>query len=663
MTIEGGSANTVLQRVIFPEHGDPQSLPLYIDPEVWTFVNQQADDDLQLAWARGIASEDASRQPLRLTNRNGLSWLTGRRSLRLPAAKSTSFATYFNAFPASYWSAWTTLSGVVLRVRTRGPGRVIVFRSNARGVIQRVDGREVAGETTSEFDLSLNSFLDGGWFWFDLIAGEDALHLEQADWLAPQGAEPRSNGTATLSITTLNRGDYCTTLLQEIGGDAEACAVIDRVNVVDQGSEPLRENAGFGRAADMLDGRLNLIEQANLGGSGGFSRGMYETLEAQQSEYIILLDDDVEIEPESIRRAVTFANYTRTPTIVGGHMLDMYDKSKLHAYAEGIKWQPFVWGPFTPGRHDFGESNLRQTAWLHRRFDSDYNGWWMSLIPTEALREIGLSLPVFIKWDDAEYSLRAREHGYPTVSLPGAAVWHVSWVDKDDSHDWQSFFHARNRLVAALLHSPAARGGRLWRANLAADVKNLLTMDYYTVAMRHEAILNVFDGPEQLHTDMKTRLPRVRKAAQDYTESARLVSANDVPHFPAREISSVTSGKIEAGPRGIALAGWLLGQVARHSFSKPSAASIAEPQLLLGYQDARWFEVPQHDSVLISNADGSGARWHLRNPRLFRKLLVDSIRLNLRYRSKWAPLSEQYRRALPTITSPSEWKRAFFGSP
>ena len=35
------------------------------------------------------------------------------------------------------------------------------------------------------------------------------------------------------------------------------------------------------------------------------------------------------------------------------------------------------------------------------------------------LEEIGLSLPLFIKWDDAEFGLRAREAGYPTVSMPG----------------------------------------------------------------------------------------------------------------------------------------------------------------------------------------------------------------------------------------------------
>ena len=32
----------------------------------------------------------------------------------------------------------------------------------------------------------------------------------------------------------------------------------------------------------------------------------------------------------------------------------------------------------------------------------------MCLIPRVVIEEIGLSLPLFIKWDDAEYGLRAK---------------------------------------------------------------------------------------------------------------------------------------------------------------------------------------------------------------------------------------------------------------
>lgn len=656
MSTEMSPHATVLQRVIFPVEGDPQALALYLDTETWTHDEQTDSAAHELARSRGIPLWGQGRRAVRLTNRNSLAVLRGRRSIELPARETASLATYFNAFPASYWNTWTSLSAVRLQVSTKGSGHIVVFRSNARGVIQRVDGVRVTGEATTTFDLPFTSFIDGGWLWFDLIAGDTDFTLVQADWIAPEGAEPRVHGTATVSVTTLNRGDYCTRLLQEIGGDEDVRSHLDNVIVVDQGNERIADNPGFAAAEAALNGRLRLIEQANLGGSGGFSRGMLETVQAEKSEYVILLDDDVEIEPESLRRVITFGNFCTKPTIVGGHMLDMYDKSKLHAFAEGIRWGPFMWGPFTPDRHDFADSNLRQTHWLHRRFDVDYNGWWMSLIPVDVIKQIGLSLPVFIKWDDAEYSLRARQHGFSTVSLPGAAVWHVSWVDKDDSHDWQAFFHARNRLIVALLHSPMKRGGKLWRANLANDVKNLLTMDYYTVAMRHEAIHNVFAGPSQLHTDIVDRLPRVRALGKSFREATLLRDPSELPHFPAREIRSVTTGRIEAGPRGFGFVRWLAGRVWRHAFVAPRSDSGDHADAHLAFQDARWWEVPNHDSVLITNAEGSGVTWHVRDPKRFRGMLWDAIRLNLRYRRRWSALRRQYSESLDTITSPTEWR-------
>lgn len=648
------SERAVLQRVVFPTHGVPEAMPLFVDVNDWTSTYRPETEDDRLAKARGTFVGGSDRIPMRVTNRNALSLVTGRRSLQLPEYTAVSLASYFSAFPASYWSAWTSLTAVELRISTRGLGRVLVYRSNARGVIQSIESVEVEGETVSEFRIPFTSFIDGGWIWFDLQAGADGLELIEADWCAPADSAPRSDGNVTISITTLNRGAYCTALLAELGSDPLVLERLDRVLVVDQGSAKLVDAPGFDVAKERLGDRLRVIEQANLGGSGGFSRGMIETLEAGDSEYVLLLDDDVEIEPESVRRSVMFANYCTAPTIVGGHMFDMYDKSKLHAFAEGVRMGPFMWGPYTPARHDFATSSLRETLWMHRRFEVDYNGWWMSLIPVEVIRSIGLSLPVFIKWDDAEYSLRARARGYHTVSLPGAAVWHVSWVDKDDSHDWQAFFHARNRMVAALLHSPFKRGGQFVRSNVAGDVKELLTMHYYTVAARQEALRNVLEGPAQLHSDMVDRLPKVRAMQGNFSETTFERDATKLPHFPAREV--LAEAQHVGGPRGGAFITWMLSQMLRNTFRKPKHQH--RPQAHIAFQDARWFEIPKYDSVLVTNAEGSGVAWNRRDPKLFRSLLKSSIVLHVRLLRRWPSLARSYRSALPQITSPETWKKS-----
>ena len=114
---------------------------------------------------------------------------------------------------------------------------------------------------------------------------------------------------------------------------------------------------------------------------------MYEALQGG-ADYVLLLDDDVRVEPEGIVRAVTFADLARVPTIVGGHMFSMYERTMLHAYAEYVQPWRFWWGSTKGTRldHDLANVPLCTTPWLHQRADADYNGWWMCLIPN---RKIG----------------------------------------------------------------------------------------------------------------------------------------------------------------------------------------------------------------------------------------------------------------------------------
>lgn len=636
----------VLQKVVFPAASDLDVTPLYVDPDEWSQV-------VRARKRRGGGPDDVDSTSLRLTHHNMGPMLDGRRGLKPGLHKRVSLGTYFNAFPASYWRRWTQIAGVRLSVSTVGEGDVIVYRSNARGVVQMVDSVAVSTDGTINFDLGFDYFIDGGWYWFDLVSRSEGFALTRAEWQAPPAQElVEPDKKLTIAITTLNRTEYCVELLRTISSDPDALAGIDAVLVVDQGSQKIRDEAGFADVKSAMGGRLRVIDQVNAGGSGGFSRGMLETLSAGTSDYVMLLDDDVVAEPESIRRALTFARLCTSPTIVGGHMFDMYDKTKLHAFAESIDTYNFLWGPITPSRHDFTASNLRQTTWMHQRFDVAYNGWWMSLIPVEIIREIGLSLPVFIKWDDSEFSLRAAEHGYSTVSLPGAAVWHVSWVDKDDSRDWQAFYHARNRLIAALLHSPHPNGGRLALANLASDVRHLLTMDYYTVKLRQLAYESVLAGPGSLHQELTTRLPQIRALSKGYRESQLIGDLTQFDKFPLT--SSI--GNEESPLHGRKVYRFLIRNFLRHGLTKPHADSDKRPDVHLS-RAAPWWVVPNFDSVAITNAEGSGVAWHVRDRAKFRSLLWSSLTKNLRYRSQWSRLSKLYRDNLTAITSEESWRR------
>ncbi|QBE49433.1 glycosyltransferase [Leucobacter triazinivorans] len=630
---------TTLQNIVFPLAKDPDVLPLYADAETWTAV-------------RG--------RPVRLSQNAHIDNVLSRSSARVRSGQRVSFASYFNAFPASYWQRWTVVDRVALTLRTQGPGTIIVYRSNARGVQQRVDSRRVDGSAESVFELPLTAFSDGGWYWFDLIASTDDLILESGSWNTE--ADPVATGKLSLGMTTYNKPDYCVATLGNIADDPALLDGIDRIFLVDQGTRQVRDEAGFDAVAERLGEKLRVIEQGNLGGSGGFARSMAETLEREHTDFLLLLDDDVEFETESALRALQFGRFSRTPVLVGGHMFDLLDKPVLHAWAEVVRPGPFMWGPSfeEQHRHDFRTRNLRQTKWMHARLDADYNGWWMCMIPKSVIAEIGLSLPAFIKWDDAEYGLRAKAAGYRTVSLPGVALWHVSWIDKDDSQDWQAFFHTRNRIVAGLLHSDRPAGGTLLQNSGRQDIKKLLNMQYYAVQLAVDGMRSVLRGPGGMHDEIATDMPQARARAADFPET-RVYRAGDADTPVSRGGRALPLLDEPKGPTGLRLALFTARMLPRHWLRASNESDMQAPELEYPKLDATWWQIPHHSSVIVGSADGAGKMWYRHDRAKFRRLLRESRALTREIEKNWDRLAREYRAALPRIASVEEWKRTFEG--
>lgn len=78
------------------------------------------------------------------------------------------------------------------------------------------------------------------------------------------------------------------------------------------------------------------ITQPNLGGAGGFTRGLYEVAGVAGADHanVIFMDDDVICEPDVLIRLNAFANLTVEPVIVGAQMLHLLQPGRLHIGAE-----------------------------------------------------------------------------------------------------------------------------------------------------------------------------------------------------------------------------------------------------------------------------------------------------------------------------------------
>ncbi|MFL6142803.1 MAG: glycosyltransferase [Labedaea sp.] len=617
-------ADRVLQRVILPRDTDPLDVrPLYLD-----------EPD------------------------NVHSHVSSRRAVTVPTSARVSFAAYFNAFPASSWKRWTRVEEVLLRMDVRGGGRIDVYRSKPNGDVVHLEGKPVRPSDdwqTMEFTISLGPFEDGGWIWFDVFTDDAPLELTDAAWMATQGLPSQR---LSIGTTTFNRPDDCVASLLALAEEPAVLDIISHVYVADQGDRKISGHPRFAEASAALGDKLQVINQDNIGGSGGFTRGLYESLEHDDVDQILLLDDDIVLEPDSILRANAFARAAAKPVVVGGHMLNLQAKARLHSTGEIVDLSSCVWraAPDALVDHDFGKKSLRATKKLHKRINSTYNGWWMCLFPREVVERTGLPLPLFIKWDDAEYSLRALAAGFPTVSLPGAAVWHMPWTDKNDSTDWTAYFHLRNRLVMAALHSPYDVRKTLLLQGMRVSIRRLLSMEYSTVAIEQKAIEDFLEGPDRLFERLRTGLPEVQAIRRQYTDAQLLSSARE---FPPPTFDMVKAEELLRPPVHPLRIAARASKALLHNMRQPDHASIERPQVNIPAGSALWFLLGNLDSATVSSADGSGVAFRKRDPKLFREL---SRRVANNYRTlikEWPTLVETYRAAVPELTSVEAWRKVF----
>ncbi len=647
VTANNSAAYEPVQRILLPKRGEPV--------------------DVRMLYL--IESEQ---------NRERLSW-NDRTSVTIPAGEEASFETYFNAFPAAYWRRWSQLKSIVLVMDVEGEANISLYRSKQDG--QRIAvANHVVTTGHHEFELPLKNFEDGGLLWFDASAVKDTV-LADASWAAPHAPNPQllpdgseypaQDKRVAVGIPTFNRPTDAVAALQALAEDPVVDGIIDYVLMPDQGNQHPADEPGYDEVVAHFGERFREFRQGNLGGSGGYSRIMFEALENTDSPYILYMDDDIAIEPDSILRAVQAARYAAKPFIVGGEMLNLQERSQLRTTGERVNRADFMWGAAEHAvyDHDFAKYPLRaigtkesrldpkkyDSRALHRRIDVEYNGWWMCLFPRIVAETTGQPLPLFIKWDDTEYSLRAAANGFPTVTWPGAAIWHMAWADKDDAIDWQAYFHLRNRLiVAALYHEGDPRG--ITRSIFKSTLKHTMCMEYSTMAIQLEAMKDFLAGPDRLFDILESSLPRIADIRKGYSDAVIIESADQLP--PATGAPGVPTKNVGGRLGKIKKIPWLI-QSAKHLVSKENRAHHEAPQLNLTPEEARWFTLSRVDSATVSTAGGTGVAFRKRDRDLAKELVSSTRELLKEIEDNFDDLRAEYRAALPELTSRESWRKVF----
>lgn len=564
-----------------------------------------------------------------------------RLSLQLEKGATAHTNTYFGRFAASYWQRWTVVTEVqasmILSVGKQA--RVRIVASDIAGHRRIVGSVEVTTSGPVTLTAPLDQFVDGGALWLEFDAVGADLAVSDLTWTA---TAPETVRPVAIAICTFNRAQDCAETVAALASDPPVLDAIDAVYVVDQGTDLVENQPRYQETRPVLGAKLRYIRQPNLGGAGGFTRGLYEVSAANEHADVILMDDDILCEPETVLRLQAFANLTVEPTLVGAQMLFLLNPDYLNVGAEDVNLHKLMHGQKVP-------KALRNTSMLkknqERRVDAGYNAWWTCLIPAEVVKTIGLPLPIFFQWDDVEYGVRAREHGFVTVTLPNAAVWHADFYWKDFD-DWARYFSTRNSLIVSAMHADLDAGtvSRLLLRNIS---EYLVGMQYGLAHTTLQGIEDFLQGPDILRDGGTEPLRRARTSRADYGETVKHPAATP-------PVNSADIRVRRAGGEPSRLLAVLIKRAIQQWTGRVQHGVVGVTR-----EDAHWWHVSLFDHVVVTDASQSGVRVRKRDKARARALLLRTLRVLRRLRKELPTLQERYRSAHADLTSRENWERLY----
>lgn len=567
--------------------------------------------------------------------------------------------TYFGRFRASYWQRWTSIKQVEIRARVVGSARVLAYTEDIGGHLRLEDswaagGSDADGNWTGEHSpmsgsaneevrltVPLDRFADGGAIHLRFDTEEAGAKISDVRYVVPKSAIKRDIPT-DLVICSYNRPVDCARTVATLAEDLPALERVRTIRVVDQGEQHPADEADFIWAKEILGERLNVVHQPNLGGAGGFSRGMRDATAAGDC-MVLLTDDDIRPEPETTLRLSALAVCAEKPMLLGAQMLFLFNPTSLFRTGETYNWKALTVEENDP-KFGYADVDVRKYHQL-RRLGVDYNAWWTCLVPSEVIKKIGLALPLFFQYDDIDYGFRAAKAGYPTDTIPGAAVWHADFYWKDIENAAQ-YFGLRNSLIAATMHGDVTAKDMV---NVASRriLSNLVSMRYGLAWTQMEAVRDLLRGPEVLKNASQGDFARISAGRKNFPET-ELLPMHEMPggltpvRPPSHEISSENKTMAKR------LAYTQMGK------KRPGPVAVA-------FEDSFWWHISTFDDVWVTDASQNGVRHLVRDLDKEKSMRAETISLMRELSSKWDDLAKQWRAAVPSLTSEDNWEKFFQG--
>jgi len=392
------------------------------------------------------------------------------------------FDSYFNALNIGKWHATCKLEGLLLGLLGRGRVQVKVFHAIPDRPWELLHDAAHTMSPAVETMVDLSHYAKTavtGMIYFELHAISAGVQLLDARFATPGRINPAVK--LCLSITTFKREAEVENTARRMAAYFKSCDFADQMhlNIVDNGN-----------SANIIESdKITRIPNANLGGAGGFTRGLIEGEKAGYS-HVLFMDDDASIPMEALHRAYAFLTLSKDPkAAVSGAMISNSDKWRM--WENGAIFDRNCRPQFTGvDLRDWTQVMNMEFASASNRSSKMYGGWWFFAFPVKEVTRY--PFPFFVRGDDINFSLANDFH---ITTLNGVVSFAEDFSDKESP--MTLYLDLRNHFVQHLTLEKMEIGPlNIARIGVGFFLRNIARFQYETVDALLMAWDDVLKGPE-----------------------------------------------------------------------------------------------------------------------------------------------------------------------
>ena len=374
------------------------------------------------------------------------------------------FASYFNSFSIDKWRRYTVVKNVDLSLSLRGRFVVALWASNyVNGKLSQTILAEQEVSSTAEIPVRLSFPAGTGVLSFTLTALDEDCEFYGGGYHATVEAEQFQNVKLGLDICTFRRETFVLGNLERFRTE-----ITENKKSLLHGHVEIfvSDNGQTLDAVRLNNETVHVVPNPNVGGSGGFTRGMIEIMKANERgagiTHVLIMDDDIVFSMDVLYRTyllLCLRNEKYQDAFIGGAMLRL--DRPWHQVECGASWNA---GQLISHKANFNLRKYKYCVLNELPEHHEYNAWWYCCVPIAVIRPDNLPLPLFIRGDDVEYGLRNCKK---LMTMNGICVWHEPFESKYSSSTY--YYILRNQCIDNALHCPEY-GKEALKANLKAQV-------------------------------------------------------------------------------------------------------------------------------------------------------------------------------------------------